>query len=98
MDVKDDALAGAFGARLRELRAAAGLTQAQLADAVKPPMQPAAIARYEAGDRGPTLVVVYRLAAALGLSPRELLPDVFVPAKVPEQKRGRPPGSKKKGK
>lgn len=82
MGMRDEKLAAAFGARLRELRIAAGLTQADLAARTDPPMQDKAIARYEAGDRGPTLALVYRLAEALGLGPAELLPPAdSTPAK-----------------
>jgi transcriptional regulator with XRE-family HTH domain len=74
MIVKDEAIAAAFGTRLRQLRAAAGLSQSQLAGRTDPPMQVQAIARYEAGDRAPTLTVLYRLAAALAVEPSDLLP------------------------
>ena len=76
MDVKDETLALAFGARLRELRVAAGLTQAELGERTDPPMQSQAIARYESGDRAPTFSVLYRLASALRVAPAELLPEV----------------------
>src|SRR4051794_21762288 len=76
MDVKDETLALAFGARLRELRIAAGLTQAELGERTVPPMQSQAIARYETGDRAPTFGVLYRLASALRVAPAELLPEV----------------------
>lgn len=73
--VKDEAVAAAFGALLRQLRTEAGLSQSQLGQRTEPPMQIQAVARYEAGDRAPTLTVVFRLAAALGVDPRDLIPE-----------------------
>jgi len=65
------AVARAFGIALRELRTARGLSQEALAAA-------AGIDRtypslLERGVRAPTLVVVDRLARALGISPSHLL-------------------------
>lgn len=75
MGTKDDQLAQAFAARLRDLREKADLTLAELAARVVPPMQAQAVARYEGGGRVPTLALLYRLAAALGVKPCDLLPD-----------------------
>jgi transcriptional regulator with XRE-family HTH domain len=83
MGTKDKQLAIAFGAKLRELRLAAGLTQEQLGAATSPSMQSQAIVRYESGDRGPTLAVIYRLAAALKVDPCDLLPT------LPAKKKGK---------
>lgn len=70
-------LNAAFGERLLAARTAAGLTQAELGARVEPkPLHVQAVARYEAGDRGPSLRAIYRLAAALGISPRDLLPEI----------------------
>jgi ribosome-binding protein aMBF1 (putative translation factor) len=76
MGTKDAQLAEAFGAKLRELRLAAEMSQGDLGKRCSPAMQIQAIARYEAGVSGPTLAVVYRLAAALGVEPGELLPAI----------------------
>jgi len=53
----------ALGAQMRELRAARGLTQAQLAERMGTTQS--VVARLEAGDRVPTLVTLERVAAAL---------------------------------
>jgi transcriptional regulator with XRE-family HTH domain len=74
MGTKDDRLARLFAGRLRELRTAAGLTQAELGEKVDPSMQLQAVARYESGTRVPTLAILYRLAKALGCKPCDLLP------------------------
>jgi transcriptional regulator with XRE-family HTH domain len=62
-----------FGARLRALRVAAGLTQEQLAEQVD--MHYQAIARYERGDREPGWSTVIKLAHALGVTPDAFLQD-----------------------
>lgn len=54
-----------FGARLRQLRKSAGLTQAQLGERVGVVYQE--IARLERGDNEPTWPTVIRLADALGV-------------------------------
>jgi putative transcriptional regulator len=55
-----------FGARLRALRVAAGLTQQQLADRLG--MRATNITRLENGGRTPSWETVLRLAKALGVS------------------------------
>jgi transcriptional regulator with XRE-family HTH domain len=55
------------------LRAAAGLTQLQLAGAAK--MKQPRIAEIERGDGNPTLLTMTRIAAALGVAPDRLLVD-----------------------
>lgn len=57
----------AFGARLRALRKAAELSQAELAD--KAGIQANAIARLERGEREPTWPTVLKLAESLGVTP-----------------------------
>jgi transcriptional regulator with XRE-family HTH domain len=52
-----------FGARLRELRTAAGLTQRELA--ARSGTSSAAISNFEAGNNAPTLGTLVRLADAL---------------------------------
>jgi transcriptional regulator with XRE-family HTH domain len=87
---KDDT----FPARLRELRAAAGLTQFELA--VKAGLQPGTIARLEQGTAQPEWNTVRALAAGLGLSvaafeqpptTRTPSPGPGRPMKSPKRKR-----------
>ena len=59
-----------FGARLRRLREAAGLTQQQLAEAIDS-WQPS-VAAWEAGRHRPSLENLLLLAGALGVSLDEL--------------------------
>jgi transcriptional regulator with XRE-family HTH domain len=89
MGTKDESLAAAFGELLRQMRVQAALTLAELGAKVEPPMQAQAIARYEAGGRGPTLALLYRLAVALGIEPRELLPPLVADEPTPPKKGGR---------
>lgn len=62
-----------FGELLREKRDAAGLSQQRLADDAG--VARSTIVKIEGGVEGVRLFVLYRLAKALGLHPRELLPD-----------------------
>lgn len=62
-----------FGARLRELRDGAGLTQQELAE--KAGMLPAALARLERGERSPLWETVLKLAAALQVGVEEFVAD-----------------------
>ena len=62
-----------FGARLKALRTAAGLTQEQLATRVG--MKVGNIGRLESGGREPAWETVIRLAKALKVSTDEFLPD-----------------------
>ena len=55
-----------FAERLRELREKAGLTQQQLAEASGLPV--GSLRNYEQGQREPYWQVVFKLAAALGVS------------------------------
>lgn len=55
------------------LRAAAGLTQLQLAEAAT--MKQPRIAEIERGDGNPTLLTMTRIAIALGVAPDRLLVD-----------------------
>jgi transcriptional regulator with XRE-family HTH domain len=63
-----------FGARLRELRTAAGLTQRELAK--RSGTSSAAISNFEAGNNAPTLGTLVRLADALGRDVTELVKGV----------------------
>jgi transcriptional regulator with XRE-family HTH domain len=60
-----------FGARLRELRAAAGLTQRELAK--RSGTSSAAISNFEAGNNAPTLGTLVRLADALSCAVTDLV-------------------------
>ena len=60
-----------FGAHLRELRAAAGLSQRELAARVG--TSSAAISNFESGNNAPTLGTLVRLADALACRLSELL-------------------------
>jgi transcriptional regulator with XRE-family HTH domain len=60
-----------FGARLRELRAAADLSQRELAKRCG--TSAAAISNFEAGNNSPTLGTLVRLAEALGCNVTELV-------------------------
>lgn len=83
----------AFAARLRELRAAAELTQFELA--VKADLQPNTIARLERGTMHPTWASVRALAAALGVGVEAFAkpPTRAIPPTGP----GRPKKRKKRG-
>jgi transcriptional regulator with XRE-family HTH domain len=63
-----------FGARLRELRTAAGLTQRELAK--RSGTSSAAISNFEAGNNAPSLGTLVRLADALECNTSDLLKDL----------------------
>jgi len=63
-----------FGQNVRKLRGASGLTQERLAD--KADLDPTYISGIERGVRNPTLLIISRLAKALGVSLSELCKDV----------------------
>jgi transcriptional regulator with XRE-family HTH domain len=77
-----------FGARLRELRIGANLTQQQLAEHAG--VKRDAVARWENGIREPGWFNVVALAEALGVDCRAFLEE---PARRPQIGRGRPPKS-----
>jgi transcriptional regulator with XRE-family HTH domain len=83
--------AQSFGARLRELRERAGLTQRDLADRSGVPQ--ANIARWEQGIRTPLVVAIPPLAEALGIGVAQLFAP---PATTEGRSRGRPPKAKPK--
>lgn len=70
--VRHHAVVGHFAARLRELRRARGLSQAQLAEQAT--LTPTYITRLESGGSAPNIDTVARLAEALGVAVTELLP------------------------
>jgi transcriptional regulator with XRE-family HTH domain len=75
----------AFGARLKELREASGLSQKALAD--KAGLSQRGIANWELGLREPLWSNVVALAEALGVDLAAFLQE---PKSIPEPKRGRP--------
>jgi transcriptional regulator with XRE-family HTH domain len=77
-----------FGARLKELREAAGLTQKALAEKVGMALR--SISRFETGEREPEWSGVQALAEALGV---DCLAFAQEPADRPPPGRGRPPKS-----
>lgn len=66
------ALLKKFGTLVRIKRYARGLTQLKLAEYTGCSLQ--AIGNIERGEANPSLVMVYRLAKALEISPKDLLP------------------------
>jgi transcriptional regulator with XRE-family HTH domain len=78
-----------FSARLRELRTAAGLTQAELAK--KAGLSQKAISDWEQARREPLWSNVVALAAALGVDALAFLKQ---PKERPPAGRGRPPKGK----
>lgn len=63
-----------FGTRLREVRAARGMSQEDLAFAAK--IHRTYVGGIERGERNPSLSNVVRLAKALRMTPSELLEGV----------------------
>jgi transcriptional regulator with XRE-family HTH domain len=59
-----------FGHRLRELRAERGVSQSALAERAE--VTPEYVSRIERGRVGPSLVVIQRIATALGVEPKAL--------------------------
>jgi transcriptional regulator with XRE-family HTH domain len=74
-----------FGNRLRDLREAAGLTQAQLAD--KAGMHLHGLSKLEQGDREPAWATVLALSNALGVKCTAFIPTN---GDAPPRSRGRP--------
>ena len=56
--------------RIREIRKARGMTLAALAKIVN--ITPAALCRYEKGNRKPSIVMAFKIANALGVTVDEL--------------------------
>jgi len=72
MTAKDQRLS-AFGNRLRVFRKSCGWTQEELAR--RTDRHWTYIGGLERGERNPTLIVICEIAAALAISPKELLDD-----------------------
>ena len=68
----DAAVLGAMGAALRDARTAAGLSMRTLATAAG--LSQPFLSQIENGAASPSMLTLYRLASALGLSPGDLLP------------------------
>lgn len=62
-----------FGVRLRELRRQSGVSQEKLADLAG--LHRTYVSSIERGERNVSLVNIERLAAALGVTMAELMPD-----------------------
>jgi transcriptional regulator with XRE-family HTH domain len=65
-----------FGQNVRRIRGASGLTQERLAD--KADLDPTYISGIERGVRNPSLLIISRLAKALGVSLSELCKGISV--------------------
>lgn len=61
-----------FGNRVRSRRFACDLTQMRLAELAQCSLQ--AIGNIERGRANPSLVMIYRISQALGVSAKELIP------------------------
>jgi transcriptional regulator with XRE-family HTH domain len=91
-----------FGARLRELRTAAGLTQAQLAERAE--MHLHGVTKLEQGHREPSWATVQDLARALGVSCEAFqdaeasAPEAEAPQPRTKGKAAGQAGKKRKGK
>lgn len=68
-----------FGKRLREVREEAGLSQEKLAELST--LHRTYVSSVERGKRNISIENIERLAVALGVSMRQLMPDDTVPAK-----------------
>jgi transcriptional regulator with XRE-family HTH domain len=78
-----------FSVRLRQLRVAAGLNQAQLADLAG--IKQSAVSKLERGAGWPTWETVIALADALGVSTEAFRMDPAALPSPPAPKLGRPP-------
>lgn len=61
------------GKNIRKRRKAAGLTQVQLCEKVKPPIPQSLLSEVESGKTSPTLRTLERIARALKCKVRDLL-------------------------
>lgn len=69
---KSELLLRRFGDAMRLRRCSLGLTQMKLAELTDCSLQ--AIGNIERGQANPSLIMVYRIASALKISPRDLIP------------------------
>lgn len=84
LDVAKDRFIQDFGERVRELRLERGLTQEKLADLAG--MHFTAIGHIERASRSSTLETVLKLAKALQVQPRELIPDAKLTSRKPRRR------------
>lgn len=78
---QNDELLVQIGARLRQLRSSAGLTQVRLAELVG--LQPNSISLMESGSVAPTLTTLANLARGLGVRPMDMLDFGTAPPPAP---------------
>ncbi|HEX7154631.1 MAG TPA: helix-turn-helix transcriptional regulator [Thermoanaerobaculia bacterium] len=90
MSDSDSSIGDVFGRRLRELRLAYGLTQAQLAASCETSIS--GISKLEGGKTSPTLATLVRLADAIGCTVAELIESVDIARR--ESSRGVTPPAK----
>lgn len=88
-----------FGRRLREVREGQGISQEKLADLAG--LHRTYVSSVERGKNNISVVNIERLAVALGVSLRDLMPPDDPPAPAPEstprRATGRPPGTRPGG-
>ena len=78
-----------FAARLKELRAASGQTQLQLAENAGVPVS--TVRGYENGQREPSLSNLLRLARALGVSLAAFEMEIEEEKPKPKRRKKKPP-------
>jgi transcriptional regulator with XRE-family HTH domain len=76
-----------IGARLRELRSAAGISQAELAERLEPSVEPESISRYERGTRTPSFEPMETLAEALGTDLDGFMAGLLADTALPDDQR-----------
>ena len=69
---QEDQIKRAFGERLRSIRHEIGLSQEALALACE--LDRTYIGGIERGERNVSLINIYKIAQALGITPKELMP------------------------
>jgi len=76
-----------FGDRVRELRLERGLTQEKLAN--RAGMHFTAIGHIERASRSSTLETILKLARALEVQPKDLIPDIALKSRRSPRKRSK---------
>jgi len=79
---RDQAIAVAFGDRVRAARQEAGLSQEALAEAAR--LHPTFVSNIERGYRVPSVPTLLRLATALGVPPSVLVDGIDLPVELSE--------------
>ena len=82
---RNPALALAFGETVRSVRESAGVAQEALALIAE--MDRSYLGRLERGEKQPSLDVVFRLAAALGVTPGDLVARIELRLRKTERAR-----------